>query len=621
MNTENKGYFMKYFKSFLQVCGLVLLMALISSCGEKKDSTEEANLTASTVAQTKDKDAPPSLPSQYQRPAYMIGEELQADPESAKEDEIALKVGATIRSTTGPQPLWDILKRLAAMKDMNVSWESDVDKNVLVDVDISAKDDFYKAIDNLLRQVDYFHEMQDNTIVVKYKETRTYQIGMPYTKQLFETGTGGNVLGGNEASDNLEGTIRLDSKGNEFNIWENIQENLTKILTVWKTADVDVAQEGAAGGLESKTSEEDGQDVEADIRKTCEDQYADDYRMIDYCMKKQKSAHDKVYGGGEATKRMSSNENFFTVDKNIGMVTVTAPRPILDKIDDYFTTLKKQLYRQITIEAKIIEVVLKEGSSIGINWSEVLKNFSLSGMIQFGSQALGGQVWPYIYSGDDNKSYYSYDSSGGALPDGSYSNTYDPTRFVSKVTMDNKSFSVFLNALQEEGETKVLSNPKISVMNGQPSLITVGRNVTYIDNIESDIDTDTGVVTWTVNTERILSGVGMALTGTIINEDEVIMNLVPVTSELVEPIVYKDVGSYGGTVGLPVINIREMSTTVKVKNGEMLVIGGLISDDRDESGEFLPILGEIPVIKYLFGYEEKLHTKRELIILLKPIVL
>ena len=64
-----------------------------------------------------------------------------------------------ITSTRGPQPLWDIIKRLATLKNMNVSWASDVDKNVLVDVNINANDDFYSALDNMLRQVDYYHEM------------------------------------------------------------------------------------------------------------------------------------------------------------------------------------------------------------------------------------------------------------------------------------------------------------------------------------------------------------------------------------------------------------------------------------------------------------------------------
>jgi general secretion pathway protein D/MSHA biogenesis protein MshL len=61
-----------------------------------------------------------------------------------------------------------------------------------------------------------------------------------------------------------------------------------------------------------------------------------------------------------------------------------------------------------------------------------------------------------------------------------------------------------------------------------------------------------------------------------------------------------------------------MSTTVRVKNGDMLVIGGLISDVNDNTGSFAPVMGDIPLVKYLFGYEEKVKNKRELIILLKP---
>lgn len=580
---------MRYIKSILQVSGLLLILVFLSSCVDKQNKAEEKALdttgdAAPAVAEVKKKK--PSLPMQYQRPAYMIGDEIQVSEEEGADDaEIALKVGATIRSTAGPQPLWDILKRLAAMKDMNVSWESDVDQNLLVDVDISATDDFYRAIDNLLRQVDYFHEMEDSTIVVKYKETRQYQVGIPYVKQLFETGTGGNVLGGNDSAENIEGTIRLDSKGNEIDIWSNIEENINAILSVWTTeavtAEIEATDLEAANGEGDADSEEGVEEVESTI--------------------------------AESTRRRSSNQNFYTLDKNIGLITITAPRPLLNKFDSYFDKLKTELYRQIAIEAKIIEVELSKESNLGINWSSVLKNFGLSGVVTFGDPSRGGQIYPYIFADGNDRVVFG---------DGSYTDrTYDPTRFISKITLGAKPFDVFLNALKEEGETKVLSNPKISVLNGQPALITVGRNVTYIDNIESDLDTDTGVITLDVETERILSGIGMALTATIIDNDEIIMNLVPVTSELQEPIEYRDVGTLGATVGLPIVNIREMATTVRVKNGEMLVIGGLIQDDKDDSGEFLPILGDIPLVKYLFGSETKRSSKRELIILLKPVLI
>jgi general secretion pathway protein D/MSHA biogenesis protein MshL len=445
---------------------------------------------------------------------------------------------------------------------MNVSWASDVDKNVLVDVDINANDDFYGALDNMLRQVDYFHEMNDNTIVIKFKETRQFQIAMPFTKQNLSTGTGGNLLGNTAESNNVDGTISITSKDNEFDVWENIKLNIESIMDIWSfRREQSIVAKGAgdadgggdAGTLAAGDSNENLESTNAPAGQT------------------------SVSGG----------QGYYIIDKPVGLITVTAPRPVLEKVESYIVTLKKSLYQQISIEAKILEVQLNDASSIGINWSNVLKDFDINGLIEFG------------------------DPTTGAVRLGA-------NQFVSRIRLADKSFNVLLNALNEQGETKVLSNPKISVMNGQPAMITVGKNVTYIDSIESDRDSDTNVVTFTVNTERILSGIGMALTATILGKDEIIMNLVPITSELQEPIEYRNIGFDGGIVGLPVVNVREMSTTVKVKGGEMLVIGGLISDSKQKTGEFAPGLGKIPVLKYLFGYEEKQHLKSELIILLRP---
>jgi general secretion pathway protein D/MSHA biogenesis protein MshL len=104
------------------------------------------------------------------------------------------------------------------------------------------------------------------------------------------------------------------------------------------------------------------------------------------------------------------------------------------------------------------------------------------------------------------------------------------------------------------------------------------------------------------------------------NDNEIILNLVPVTSVLEEPIEYREVGL--GQVGLPIVNVREMSTMVKVHDGEMLVIGGLISSAEKEAGQNLfPGFADVPVLKYLTGYKEKIKVKRELIILLRPRIL
>ncbi len=541
---------MKLIKNVIYCGGLFLLLLFLSSCSSSHKATpEETKLdTPTPVVAPPEKPASlkkAGLPVHYQTPTYRIADGTQDDTEFERDDDIKLKVGASIRSTRGPQPLWDILKRLAALKGMNVSWASDVDQTVLVDVDISANDDFYKSIENLLRQVDFYHEMDDKTIVVKYKETRQFHIAMPFVKHDFRTGTGGNVLGSNEASDNIDGTIELKSSDNTFDVWENIQRNMDAIINTWNTT--------VASPVAPVASEEDTPD--SDVQ--------------------------------QATRRISTGGSMYIIDKPIGLITVSAPRPLLDRLETYFDRLKNELYKQINIEAKIIEVELKDNSSIGINWSSVLKDFQLDGFASFGSGGTFGQIYP---------------SEGNS--------------FISTIDLTITPFSAFLNALKEEGNTKILSNPKLSVLNGQPALITVGKNVTYIESIEADRDTDDNTITYTAETERVLSGIGLALTATILNDKEVVMTLVPVTSELQEPIEYREIGL--GEIGLPVINVREISTTVRVKDGEMLVIGGLISNVDDTVGEFAPVVGDIPFLRYLFGFEEKVREKKELIILLRP---
>lgn len=591
---------MKSIKHITLLGSLLLLPLTLTSCmhdapKEKSQAgaQQEAADSAEQVVPQKI-NQPGTLPVNYQTASYVVDRQAKEDLTTAEDSK--LKVGARITSTRGPQPLWDILKRLAALKRMNISWASDVDKNVLVDVDINANDDFYEAMDNMLRQVDYFHEMDGNTIIIKYKETRQFQIAMPFTKQTFTTSTGGNVLGNSETSNNVDGTIQLASKDNEFDIWENIRLNLESIMEIWSyRREQDMVDEAASDAGE-------GEDA------------ARNYTATTAGATTAGGSTNGAASTGSDNKQTQSSvggQGYYLIDKPVGLITVTAPRPVLEKIDAYITTLKKSLYKQISIEAKIIEVQLDDKSSIGINWSSVLKNFNLTGAVTFGDN---GQVYPFVYNNDRVNGPVTYTDD----TEGSYFKTINPGQFISNISMGTANFDVFLNALNEQGDTKILSNPKLSVMNGQPSLITVGRNVTYIDSIESERDTDSDTTTYTVETERILSGVGMALTATILGDNEIIMNLVPITSELQEPIEYRDVGNSGGTVGLPVINVREMSTTVKVRDGEMLVIGGLISETEQSVGEFAPLLGSIPVLKYLFGYETKEHIKRELIILLRP---
>ncbi|MCI5208505.1 MAG: hypothetical protein D3910_06875, partial [Candidatus Electrothrix sp. ATG2] len=532
---------------------------------------------------------------------------------------------------------------------MGLSWASDVNQDLLVDIDVTADDNFYEAIDNILRQLDYYHEIKGSTLIIKYRETKQYQVAMPFVKQEFNTGIGGNSFGSD---------VRIDSKGNTFDIWENIRTNIDTLISTWSAA--------------ITTPEVDSGDIETDEEEEGEEKSAEQV----------------------SSRRVSSTESSYTIDKPIGLITVHAPKSLQKRIADYLKTLERELYKQIIIEAKIIEVQLENNSSLGINWQTLLRNLSFAGGYADAGKYYGkdtsesyddgtsfsdssertnsssnsstnsktsgsdssSSLLSGLSSGSDSSSSSGADptSSGtsSSSESGDWSNSSSDSSSSSSIssslssltdtltssttaastiatlitggaanvaaagiTLGAFSFDNFINALKKQGKTSVLSNPKISVMNGQPALISVGREVTFISSIESETSGE-DKTKFTVNTEQLLSGVGLALSAVIKRDNEIIMNLVPITSELMEPIEYVTVGD--GKVGLPIVNKREMSTTVKVKNGSMLVVGGLISETEASDGDFLFGTENIPYLKYLFGYEEKKKSKRELIILLRP---
>ncbi len=576
---------MKLTPYLLTISLCILMLAGSVGCSRKEAQTKPAPPTAAETAvkeAAKAADNPRQLPVRYQQPAYIAATDTADNALQQQNEQYAVKVGANISSTKGPQPLWDIMKRLANLRGMSVSWASDVDKDVLVDVNIRAEDDFFKAVDNLLRQVGYFHEVRDNTIIVKFKITRQYHVSIPAMKGNYSSNVGGDFIPTGENVDtgtNTEGTAKITSDKNEFDLWKNIEDNLNVLLAQEKTVKVNAEP-------------------------------AKDNKAAD------KGKDDDTTAVKVATQRKSAEEPYFFIDKSLGIVTVTAPLRLQDIIDRYFKNLNKELFRQVSIEAKIIEVYLKDNSKIGIDWKTVFEGLNIAGRLGFGNPTaavtdgiagLAGQVYP--------QSKYTQDYNGHKQG--------DHVPFLSKVTLGDVDFTTVINALNEQGDTKVLSNPKITTMNGQAAVLSVFKNKTYIKQVETTEATGgSNTVSFSVTPGTVSSGVALGVLPSIVDDNTVILHLTPITTDLVGgEITERTFGKENLIIGLPEVNVREMSTMVKVHNGEMLIIGGLIDSVEGKVGKFAPIVGDIPFLKYLFGYEEKRKEKRELVILLTPKVI
>jgi len=498
--------------------------------GEPRESSIQPVQTEDVSPAAMEAEGERSLPVRFQKPSYLIKDTGLTDVADASEDELTLKVGADITTTSGPVTLRDIMKRLAGLHNMNVSWASDVDQYVYIDVDIRASDDFFTALENMLRQVDYFYEMKGNTIIIKFKETRKYHVALPP-----------RIKG--QASINTSGGTSTNTDSDNTR-WESIKTSLSQILDIWAQRYVPPPTAAA------KSTEEKDEKEEAPKRATL-------------------------------TKTSSG---FYSVDPALGLITVTAPRPLLDKVQIYVDTLKEEMYKQINIEAKILEVTLDQDSSKGIDWSGLLKSSPFSFQASFGN---GGQVYP---------------DSGGLL---------------DTITVGAKSFELLLDALEQQGTTKVLSNPRISVMNGQPAVIYVGDNVTYISEVETTIDE--GTITTAVTTAQAVSGLRLEVYATIMSNDEIVMSIIPMISQLEQPIEYRQFGD--NQVGLPFIRERTMNSIVRLNNGEMLIVGGLISSVETDESSKIHGLGNIPGLKYVFGNKGDALVRKELVILLRPRIL
>ena len=165
--------------------------------------------------------------------------------------------------------------------------------------------------------------------------------------------------------------------------------------------------------------------------------------------------------------------------------------------------------------------------------------------------------------------------------------------------------TVQLHALFTSEDTKILAAPNISAIDGQPAATFVGDTVSYISSVTQSA-TGQNITTSTVN-----AGIKLYVTGKVDNDGYITMNIHPEVS-----LVTLSSAGAGG-VQTPDVRVREATTTVRVKDGTVLAIGGLINDQLVKDVQKVPILGDIPFFGALFRDTKKTHTRDQIMIFIK----
>ncbi len=591
---------------------LFLIIGFMTGCAASKRSLSntlqaepDANASSQTEVQPVEQSGPSSIPASS-RPSVSWQPSFTVEDIQIKESKLGLpelKVGANIESQSGKVVLRDIIRGLANLKGFNVSWNKDANPNALVDVDIKADDDFWVALDNVLRQMDYFFEFKNDTLIIGYKQTETYQVSMPNVSYTFTTAVGGNMLGGCTNTKNLgeislatvppeaqelrsgagdwaeEKTLRYV---NRYDLWKSFRQNLDQILEIWEMQNVERATLTSTATQASQEIQKKGEQSQEKMEK-------------------------KEGPGITAMSEewVSLGKGSYTIDESLGIVIVNAPSSLQKRVANYIDTFKLWLYRQVSIQAHILEVELSEGSSRGIDWSQVFKSIERStaligGNIEYGDQ---GNVYEVNYPSPDFRAV-----------------TREGLRLISKVNLAPTDFKLLVNALDEQGRVHTLSEPRLNLLNGSPGVLTVGESIRYIREVTAMRSGESGEVDYTVITDDILSGIAFSVVCNVLGDDEVVLYLTPVTSELTS-LEYRRFGEANMEVGLPVIQLRQMSTMAKVRDGDLLILGGLINEVSTNNSSQIPLLGKIPWVQWAFKNEIKSKTRRELIVILRPHIL
>jgi general secretion pathway protein D len=277
------------------------------------------------------------------------------------------------------------------------------------------------------------------------------------------------------------------------------------------------------------------------------------------------------------------------INPESGIVTVRATARQHEKIQEFLSQVMASARRQVLIEATIAEVSLSDNYQQGIDWTTAplgSKGFTLK------------QTGTPVTSNIVQLAYNNLTSRFGSI-------------------------KAAVRLLDAFGTVKVLSSPKLSVLNNQTAVLKVVDNLVYFTiKADTTANANTTTTTYTTNLNSVPVGLVMNVTPQISENDVVLLNIRPSISrkfgDVIDP--NPDLQRLGVENKIPVIRTREMESMLRVENGNIAVMGGLMEDGVENNDGAIPAISRIPIIGNFFQNRDDTRRKTELVIFLRPIV-
>ena len=497
-------------------------------------------------------------------------------------------------------PVKELLFALVRDAKLNV----DIHPGVTGEVTLNAFDQtLQQLLARIAKQVDLRWEIDGPNVVIMPDKPflRTYKIDFlnmtrEMTSSISSTGSiassGGSSASG---SSSAGGTTKIDSK-TKNNLMESLIKNVHDILVDEDKLRYNEAVELEASNQASTAGK--GQiATESSLGKSTED-LKGKTTTAGPGSSVTGSGNQSIQSDGKALARKGKYEQANNVFANAetGILIVRATGRQHQKVQEFIDQVMSTAKRQVLIEATIVEVRLSDNYKQGINWSALRlgpKGFEFR---QIGSAGLPSTNALNIFTID-------YANSTSALG----------------------NLAAQISLLESFGKVKVLSSPKLSVMNNQTATLKVADEKIYF-TIKADTTTTSSgpsTTTYTTTPHQITVGFLMNVTPQISDADAVTINIRPSITRIVNYVndPNPDLKNAGVTNQVPELQTREMESIIKVDSGQTAVMGGLMQDDMSNLTDAIPGLGGVPVVGNFFRNRNDTNTKTELVIFLKPTII
>lgn len=497
-------------------------------------------------------------------------------------------------------PVKEILFALARESKLNI----DIHPSIQGRVTLNAVDQTLPAIlERLSKQVDLTYKMEGNVLSITPDQPvlRTYKIdyvnitrdtdssissdgAIATSGQSTSTGAGGSssstsTSSGNGANNGSSTSVKSKSKNH---LWESLIENIKQLLAetdkeviVTRIGSAPSATPIVAGGSAATQAS-----AQADVKAAAEER------------EQQKSEYKTLFAAN------------VIANPETGVISVRATSKQHEKVQEFIDKVMSSARRQVLIEATIVEVQLNDGYQAGIDWSRLGNPGSSSG---------------FTFSQRLNSSNFTPgDLQTRATGLGLVAGYFNPASALGNIAAS-------INLLKQFGDTKVLSSPKLMVLNNQTAVLKVVDNLVYftVQAQQSQAAVGGGVlstVTTTPNTVPV--GIVMSVTPQINEVGNVNINVRPTISSLIRYVPDPNPNLVAiNNQGIPEIQVREMESLLQIASGNTAILGGLMQDVIKKNTDKVPGLSEIPGVGAVFTGRDDSNKKTELVIFLRPTVI